>query len=186
MQNKKKYEPEPESSLSIEMIMEEFGTPIKRLIYSYVKDWEVASDLTQEVFITVYKKMDTFKGDSTLKTWIYRIAINKSKDFLKSWEYRNLAFYGKLFNLKKEKDRSPEAIFLQADESREIQKVIWSLPVKYREIVLLYYYQNLSFQEISETLNIPLSTVKTRLYRGQDKLKKILSTIRGDDNGQSS
>nr|WP_254119435.1 sigma-70 family RNA polymerase sigma factor [Bacillus sp. FJAT-29790] len=162
-------------ALALEMIMDEYGTMIKRLIYSYVKDWEIASDLTQEVFLTVYEKLETFHQRSSFKTWIFSIAINKSKDYLKSWHHRNLIINEKVFFFKKDTAKNPEAQLLQLDKQNELLKGVWSLPVKYREVLLLHYYQDFSFHEISTTLNIPLSTVKTRLYRAQEKMRKLLS-----------
>jgi RNA polymerase sigma-70 factor, ECF subfamily len=171
-------------ALVLEMIMEEYGTVLKRLIYSYVKDWNAASDLTQDTFITVYEKLENFQQRSSFKTWIFTIAINKSKDYLKSWHYRNLIMNEKIFLLKKDRGKDPEAAFLERDSHHELLKTIESLTVKYREVFLLHYYQDLSLAEISEALNIPISTVKTRLYRGQEKVRKILSASeRGEQHG---
>lgn len=174
-----------DTSFILEMIMDEYGTSLKRLIFTYVKDWGIASDLTQEVFITVYEKLASFEQRSSLKTWLFSIAINKSKDYLKSWHFRNLFLNDKVFLLKKETEKSPEAKYLIRAEQNYLVKQILSLPLKYREILQLHYYQDLSIQEISSTLKIPIGTVKTRLYRGQEKLKNIISNDRGDRNGQS-
>lgn len=171
-------------ALVLEMIMDEYGTVLKRLIYSYVKDWNAASDLTQDTFITVYEKLENFQQRSSFKTWIFTIAINKSKDYLKSWHYRNLVMNEKIFLLKKDRVKGPEAAFLEQDEHHELLKTIESLTVKYREVFLLHYYQDFSLAEISEALNIPISTVKTRLYRGQEKVRKILTASeRGEQHG---
>lgn len=181
----KAIEKKADTSFILEMIMDEYGTSLKRLIFTYVKDWGIASDLTQEVFITVYEKLASFEQRSSLKTWLFSIAINKSKDYLKSWHFRNLFLNDKVFLLKKETEKSPEAKYLIRAEQNYLVKQILSLPLKYREILQLHYYQDLSIQEISSTLKIPIGTVKTRLYRGQEKLKNIISNDRGDRNGQS-
>lgn len=170
-------------ALALEIIMDEYGTTLKRLIYSYVKNWEVASDLTQEVFITVYEKLDTFQQRSSFKTWIFTIAVNKSKDYLKSWHHRNLVMNEKIFFLKKDSAKGPEEYVLQANENSDLTALIWDLPLKYREILLLHYYQDLSIKEISEMLRLSIGTVKTRLYRGQDKLKKNFDFDRGEQHG---
>lgn len=81
---------------ALETIMNEYGTEIKRFIYSYIKNESDADDVTQDVFVTVYQKLDTFRGESTLRSWIYSIAINKSKDYLRSWKSRNLRIKEKL------------------------------------------------------------------------------------------
>ncbi|MDZ5471619.1 sigma-70 family RNA polymerase sigma factor [Bacillus sp. 31A1R] len=171
-------------SIVIECIMDEYGTVIKRLIFSYVKDWDIASDLTQEVFITCYEKLETFQQKSSFKTWIYRIAINKSKDYLKSWSYRNMVLNEKILFFKKDNNKGPDASIIDKEFSTELSKIIWDLPVKYREVILLYFYQEHTLHEISEMLTLPLSTVKSRLYRGQDRIKKMyLFSDRGEQHG---
>jgi RNA polymerase sigma-70 factor, ECF subfamily len=167
----------------IEMVMNAYGTKLKRMIYSYVKDWEVASDLTQEVFITVYEKLLSFKQRSSFKTWIYTIAINKSKDYLKSWHYRNLVINEKLFFFKQSGEKSPEDLLLQQDVRSELAKAIMAMPVKYREVFLLHYYQDFTYSEISDALHIPLATVKTRLFRGKERCKQFLTNERGEQHG---
>lgn len=167
----------------IEMVMDEYGTKLKHMVYSYVKDWEVASDITQEVFIIVYEKLLSFKQRSSFKTWIYTIAINKSKDYLKSWHYRNLVINEKLFFFKQSTDKSPEVIMIEEDERSELTKAIMSLPVKYREVFLLHYYQDFTYSEISEALHLPLATVRTRIYRGKERCKQFLMKERGEQHG---
>jgi RNA polymerase sigma-70 factor, ECF subfamily len=71
-------------------LMKQYGEEIKRLIYMFVKNLPQAEDLTQDVFVTLYTKLDTFRGDAAISSWIYSIAINKSKDYLKSWSYRKM------------------------------------------------------------------------------------------------
>ena len=71
-------------------IMTRHGQDILRLVYSYVSNKEVAEDLTQDIFVKCYKALHTYNGKSTLRTWLWRIAINHCKDFLKSWYNRNV------------------------------------------------------------------------------------------------
>lgn len=168
----------------LEMIMDEYGTKIKKLVYSYVNNWDIATDLTQEVFITVYQKLDSFQYRSTFKTWIFTIAINKCKDYLKSWHYRNIVLNEKLFFFMNDTKKSPEVQVVLQDDSNELYRIIWTLPTKYREVFILHYYEDLSLQEISDALNISVSTVKTRLYRGKEKVKKLYSNEgRGEQLG---
>ncbi len=169
---------EDEDLISFNEIMETYGESIKRLIYTYVHDWSVAEDLTQDVFVIVYLKLDTFEQRSSLKTWICSIAINKCKDFIKSWNFRKV----KLFNSLPEKylvtiDDNPEGQMIQHDEELLVAKSILSLPVKYREIIILFYYQEMQIADIGEILGLNESTVKTRLQRGRGKLKKLLGGV---------
>lgn len=168
----------------LDIIMDAYGDRVKRLAYSYVKDWGIASDLTQEVFVTVYIKLETFEKRASFKTWLFKIAVNKCKDYLKSWHYRNLIMNEKVLFFMKDRAKTPEEQTLERDESCRLLKAILDLPLKYREVFLLHYYQDLSIQEISNTLAIPLATVKTRLFRGKEKLKDIYSlTDRGENHG---
>lgn len=168
----------------LEIIMDAYGDRIKRLVYSYVKSWETASDLTQEVFVTAYIKLDTFQRRSSFKTWLYTIAVNKCKDYLKSWHYRNMIMNEKVFHFVKDRGNTPEEAALHNDASSKLLQAVMEMPLKYREVILLHYYQDLSLQEIGETLGLPITTVKTRLFRGKEKLKRVFPSYeRGENHG---
>lgn len=154
----------------LDSLMEEYGDMVIRLAYTYVKEKQLAEDIAQEVFINCYKSLDRFQGKSSYQTWIYRITVNKCKDVLKSWSFRNIFLkeISKLMNIlptfedpKLEVSEEKEAIF----------KEILALPIKQREIIILHYYEDLSIQEIANLLKINPNTVKTRLHRARTKLK---------------
>ncbi|MBP1081832.1 MULTISPECIES: sigma-70 family RNA polymerase sigma factor [Bacillus] len=157
---------------TIEKLMDEHGTSIKRLIFTYVKHWETASDLTQDVFLTVFEKLDTFQGRSSLKTWVFSIAINKSKDYLKSWHFNHILLH-KISN--KDTNKTPEEEIMSQHDRKELYNNILTLPPKYRELIFLHYYNDMTVKEISEVTGLPAATIKTRLYRGKEKLKKKLN-----------
>lgn len=127
-------------------------------------------EITQDVFLTAFQKLEGFKGDSSLKTWLYSIAINKSKDYLKSWHYRYMSF--NQFFQDRGSVKSIETEIIAMQRNLELSKTIMTLPVKYREIIILYYYHDLDSREISTLLSINVSTVRTRLTRGRDLLKR--------------
>lgn len=139
----------------------------------YVGDYHMAEDLFQEVFIKVNQKISTFHGDSSIKTWIIRIAINTCKDYLKS------AYYKRVVPLM---DFKEDAIVSECDfesvenedRNRMIRKAVWNLPLKYRDIFICVYFQELSLAETATILHIPEGTIKSRLKRGRDQLKKSL------------
>lgn len=169
---------------ALEILMDAYGDRIKRLVYSYVKDWVIAGEITQEAFVAAYVNMDAFGRRSSYKTWISTIAVNKCKDYLKSWNYKHTLLNEKVFFFMKDSKRTPEEQFLQTSESAGLLEAVLELPLKYREGFLLYYYQDLSIDEISDTLGISPATVKTRLYRGKNKLKSAYqSDVRGEDHG---
>ena len=151
-------------------IVREYVNDIRKIVYTYVKNHHTMEDITQEVFWSAYRNLGQFRGDSAIKTWLIKIAINKAKDYLKSWHYRVI----KITNLIKEDSvsRETEQVVIDNDRDQELAKVIMDLPIKYREVIILYYYEELDTNEISNILNINLNTVKTRLNRGRDLVKR--------------
>jgi RNA polymerase sigma factor (sigma-70 family) len=155
----------------IEELIDRHGTEIKRLAYLYVKDVSLAEDILQEVFISCYKNLDKFNGKSTYKTWLIRITINKSKDVLRKWSFRNLIFKPTIHIYTEE---SPEIKVLENYQNRVLIKNVMDLPIKFREVILLYYYEELSLEEISEITGSKINTIKTRLHRARKSLNVII------------
>lgn len=158
------------NSEEFDEIVREYVNDIRKIVYTYVKNHHTMEDITQEVFWSAYRNLGQFRGDSAIKTWLIKIAINKAKDYLKSWHYRAI----KITNLIKEDsiNRETEQAVIDNDRDQELAKVIMDLPIKYREVIILYYYEELDTNEISNILNINLNTVKTRLNRGRDLVKR--------------
>lgn len=157
----------------MEDLIRTYGTDVLRTAYLYVGDYHMAEDLFQEVFIKVNQKIHTFQGESSIKTWIIRITINTCKDYLKSAYYRRVVPFIDLTEDARESENDFEKIENQ-DRDRIIREAVWNLPLKYRDIFLCVYFQELSLIETAKVLRIPEGTVKSRLKRGRDKLKKIL------------
>jgi RNA polymerase sigma-70 factor, ECF subfamily len=152
-------------------IVETYVNDIRKIVFSYVKNHHTMEDITQEVFITAYNNLDKFRGESSVRTWLLRIAVNKSKDFLKSWHYRKIQltnWIGKDEMVRKD----VEVTILNNIRDKELANMIMELPIKYREVIILYYYQGLDTNEISSLLNVNVNTVKTRLIRGRDLVKR--------------
>lgn len=162
--------------------MKEHGTPLLKLVYSYVKNWTTAEDIVQETFITFAQKYHQFQGKSSLKTWLYQIAINKSKDFLKSPKNRLLQITSIVTTLS-DKNSGLEEGIIENEDYRVIGKCLFKLQLKYREVLNLFYYEDLSIKEISNVLSITESNVKTRLSRGREKFRQVyLKEVK--DNGR--
>lgn len=158
----------------LEEVMSQYGKEVLYIAYSYVKDYRLAEDIAQEVFIKFYQRVDSFRNESSLKTWIIRIAINQSKDHLKKWETRKLLFSNKLSEILHEfTGNNPQTQVLHKETSKELHRKLLSLPVKYREVLFLYYYEELKVSEIAECLEININTAKTRLKTAKEKLKKM-------------
>ncbi len=155
-------------------LMDQYGNMIIRLAYTYVKQKEAAEDISQEVFISCYKHLDSFEEKATYKTWLYKITVNKCKDYLKSWSKRNL-FSMELNKLVYFHSTNQEE---EENSDREIFDEVMKLPIKQREVIILHYYEEFSIQEISELLKLNCNTIKTRLHRGRNKLKQIVSEVK--------
>lgn len=165
---------------AIEYAMDLYGEKLKRFIYTYTKSWTQTEDVLQEVFLSVYMNLDNFKGESSFKTWIYRIAANKCKDHLRSWHYLHFQLTDKLFWFDR-REKSAEDELVEKDGQERLMENILKLPVKYRESILLYYVKEFSMPEIAEILDLHIETVKTRIRRGRDKLKVFYSAEEGNE-----
>ncbi|KGX91827.1 sigma-70 family RNA polymerase sigma factor [Pontibacillus marinus] len=150
--------------------MEQHGDYLKRLIYTYVKDFQKSEDIVQEVFVKFYQNLENFEGRSSIKTYLYRIAVNECNNYLRSWHYRKLEVTEKIKKIKKR--ISVEGEYIQKEQSQTVAQLVSGLPVKYREVIWLYYYVELTVPEIAEVIKCPANTVKTRLARGR-KLAKL-------------
>jgi RNA polymerase sigma-70 factor, ECF subfamily len=160
-----------EKEVQIDEIMNRYGQDILQLVYSYVNNKEVAEDLTQDIFVKCYKALHTYNGKSKLKTWLWRIAINHCKDFLKSWYNKNVIVSDEEpFNNKTRKEMI-EQVVMQQEEDYQLITAIIALPIKYREVIYLYYYEELPIKEVALLTDVGENTVKSRLRRAKDLLK---------------
>ncbi|HET7627645.1 MAG TPA: sigma-70 family RNA polymerase sigma factor [Bacillales bacterium] len=163
-----------DSETVVVALMEKYGSDLKKLAFTYVRDWEKAEDIVQDVFIACYENLNDFRGDSTFKTWLFRITVNRCKDWLKSWPFRHIhlgkpAFEQELASA----DALPERETVKADENRKLAEKVMALPLKYKEVIILHYYSGLKTEEVAESLKTKANTVRTRLRRARALLKKM-------------
>ncbi|WP_233143874.1 sigma-70 family RNA polymerase sigma factor [Lottiidibacillus patelloidae] len=161
-------------------LMEEYGQSVARLAYTYVKDKALAEDISQEVFIKCYQNLKGFRNESSYKTWVYRITVNHCKDVLRSWTLRNV-IPTEIFSSKREQhsfrgeeSKSPEYMALSNENDSEIAEAVLKLPIKLREVIIFYYYEDQKIEEVANQLNLNVNTVKTRLMRAKKKLRKLM------------
>lgn len=148
--------------------MDLYGHYLLRLAYTYVKSKERAEDIVQEVFIRYYIHMEQFEGRSSVKTYLYRMVVNECHNYFKSWSYRKTELTN--FFKKQEAFTSVESQILKQEEMDVIAHSITTLETKYREILWLYYYDELSITDIASILQCSINTVKTRLARGRKRV----------------
>ncbi|MDP1421265.1 sigma-70 family RNA polymerase sigma factor [Peribacillus simplex] len=153
----------------LDEIMSLYGQDILQLVYSYVKDAVVAEDLTQEIFIKCYKALPTYNQQSNIRTWLWRIAINHCKDYRKSWYFRNVSTAEEAQEWTSTDNVEEEVI--QHDEDMQLAGAVMELPIQYRELIYLHYFQEMKLKEISEITGVKLGTVKTRMRQAKRRLK---------------
>lgn len=164
-------------------IMDEHGEYCLRVAYLYVNDWAVAEEIVQDVFFAYYCQQERFEQRSSLKTYLVKITVHKSHDYLRSWKNKRHMLLEKLhIGVSK---RTPEKELVEKDDRRILTTALFELPIAYREVLILYYYQELKIREIAEILASTENTIKTRLRRARQKLQEKLDRndweVLGDD-----
>ena len=149
---------------SLEQAMEEHGKSVFAAACSILKNREDAEDVVQDTFLRFYTGKKEFESDDHLRAWLLRVAVNRSKDLLRSTHrQRELPF-----------EESPVEFAFPSEESRELFRAVTDLPEVYRIVVHLYYYEDYPVKEIARILRLPQAAVKTRLFRGRQLLRKAL------------
>jgi RNA polymerase sigma-70 factor, ECF subfamily len=160
-----------ENEINIDYIMNKYGQDILQLVYSYVNNKEVAEDLTQDIFVKCYKALHTYSGKSKLKTWLWRIAINHCKDFLKSWYNKKVILCDEESIINTTKKEMIEQTVIQKEDDYQLILAIMELPIKYREVIYLFYYEEIPIKEVAFLTDVGENTVKSRLRRAKEILK---------------
>lgn len=148
-------------------LMETHGSSILRVCYLYLKDHALAQDAAQTTFVKAWKALATLREGSTEKAWLMRIAVNTCKSTLKSAEYR-------LYAQSPDMDDLPEPSMEDEHPDDTVLSAVMQLPEKYREVIMLHYYQGLPSPEVARILRIPQATVLTRLHRARKLLESSL------------
>jgi len=164
-------------------LIQRYEQPVFNLICRLMDDPSEGSDVVQEVFLKVFRKIGTFRGDSSLKTWIYRIAVNEARN-QRRWFIRHrgkeIALEPAESNAQGPQDwlsdpgRSPYQTALDQETHALIESALQKVSPNYRAAVVLREVEDLSYEEISEVLEISLGTVKSRILRGRESLRKHL------------
>ncbi|WP_157967373.1 sigma-70 family RNA polymerase sigma factor [Paraliobacillus zengyii] len=160
----------------INELMDMYSSELKRIAYFYVHDLPQCEDIVQEVFISCYKNIHRFRNDSSYKTWLIRITVNKCKDYKRKWNIRNLVYKPSVESLinKTNQEKTASQYLEEKEDAEAIISTINNFPSKYKEVLILYYYNDLTLKEISSVTKIKFNTVKTRYARGRELLKKEL------------
>ncbi|GIK21127.1 MAG: sigma-70 family RNA polymerase sigma factor [Ignavibacteriaceae bacterium] len=146
---------------------------VRNIIYLTLSNTDAIDDIAQEVFITVFKNLKSFRFESQFTTWLYRITINKCKDHLRKTKIRKI-----FLPLKDDEEYNVlGSINENTDVKQIVRNAIASLPDKLRLPIMLKDLEGFSYQEIADTMNCEIGTIKSRIFRGRETLKNILKPI---------
>ena len=150
-----------------------------------LRNFELAKDSSQNAFVKAYLGLKNFREDAKFKTWFYRIVMNEAKDALRKEKSRGLFKFlshsqseeeggESILELIPASGESPREVFEKQEAKKQLEQAIMKLPERERDVFILRYFNALSIDEVSETLNIAVGTVKAHLAQGTKKLRSIL------------
>ena len=152
-------------------LIEQYKLPIYKTAKSILKDEDDVCDAIQDTALSIYKNIPNLKNEEYFKTWVIRITINKCYDILKKHKLNNEKMLKAQEDVSELHTNFDNNVILQTD----LQTTLELLEENLRTVTVLYYYNDLSISEISDILNIPKGTVKSRIFRAREKLYEILS-----------
>ncbi len=172
---------------AFEDLLHHFERPVYSLCFRLLGDAEEARDAAQETFLKVYRGLSGFRGEAGLKTWIYRIAINQAMNQQRWWRRRHrdetvsldLARGDSetLGNLLPASSASPEQLAIATERERSILRALAEIKPEYRVTLVLREIEELSYEEIAKTLGISIGTVKSRIARGREELRRRVKDL---------
>ena len=164
-------------------LIDNYKNMVYNLAYRMSNNPHEAEDISQEAFLRAYQSLARFNPSYKFSTWLYQITLNIIKDRFKKKELDYVSLDtpvetddSEFYPQPADSTNNPEQIMAQKENARAVQQAINSLPLKYREVLVLRPLQDLSYIEIVNILKIPQGTVKIRLYRAREQLRKILET----------
>ena len=169
---------------AFDLLVLKYEHKIVNLVMRYVRDPETALDISQEAFIKAYRALPRFRGDSAFYTWLYRIAVNTAKNHLASQRRRPMDVeldlqdpeqYG--LHAKLKETDTPEAISLSQELQEILERAIHALPDDLRTAIILRELDGMSYEEIAETMDCPVGTVRSRIFRARDAIGKKIGTL---------
>jgi RNA polymerase sigma-70 factor (ECF subfamily) len=173
---------------AFEELVAHFERPVYALCFRLLSDAEEARDAAQETFLKVYRGLGGFRGEAGLKTWIYRIAINQAMNQKRWWRRRKREETISLDitrgesnttigNLLPGRGSSPEAQAISSERERNILRALDEIKEEYRIALMLREIEELSYEEIGQTLSISVGTVKSRIARGREELRRKVKNL---------
>jgi RNA polymerase sigma-70 factor (ECF subfamily) len=172
---------------AFETLVTRYTADIYALLFRLTQDVEEAQDLTQETFMRVLKAVKNFRGEADLKTWLYRIAINESRNRFRWWKRRNRertvsldaedSYETSVYEKISGNSENPETETLRRERQTALQDALRRLSVNFREAIVLRDIEGLSYEEVAAALETNVGTVKSRIARGREELRKMLEGL---------
>ncbi len=171
---------------AFDLLVLKYQHKIVNLVMRYVRDPEMALDITQDAFIKAYRALPRFRGDSAFYTWIYRIAVNTAKNYLAAQRRRPMDIELDLqdpeqydLHAKLKETDTPEAVAISDEVQEILERAIAALPEDLRTAIILRELDGMSYEEIAQTMDCPVGTVRSRIFRARDAIgKKVGAVIR--------
>jgi RNA polymerase sigma-70 factor (ECF subfamily) len=169
---------------AFDLLVLKYEHKIVNLVLRYVRDPELALDISQEAFIKAYRALPRFRGDSAFYTWLYRIAVNTAKNYLAAQRRRPTDIeldlqdpeqYG--LHAKLKETDTPEGVALSQELQETLERAIQALPDDLRTAIILRELDGMSYEEIAETMDCPVGTVRSRIFRARDAIGKKVGTL---------
>lgn len=169
---------------AFDLLVLKYEQKIVNLVMRYVRDPEQALDITQEAFIKAYRALPRFRGDSAFYTWLYRIAVNTAKNYLAAQRRRPTDIeldmqdpdqYG--LHAKLKETDTPEGVTLSQELREALERAIEGLPDDLRTAIILRELDGMSYEEIAQTMDCPVGTVRSRIFRARDAIANKVGTL---------
>jgi RNA polymerase sigma-70 factor (ECF subfamily) len=161
-------------------LIDRHASAIINLAYRMVGNQAEAEDLAQETFLAAFKALPAFRADAKFSTWLYRIASNKCKDWLRvkrPGQGQHDVDVDEQLDLHVVEDRTPETLLSQQQVAQQLERAIQRLPVLYREAFVLKHIEGLSYEEMEDIVGVSGDTLKMRVYKGRVQLSRELAAL---------
>lgn len=169
---------------AFDMLVLKYQHKIVNLIMRYVRDPEQALDIAQDAFIKAYRALPRFRGDSAFYTWLYRIAVNTAKNHLAAQRRRPIDIELDLqdseqydLHAKLKETDTPEGVTISEELRKTVEKAIQLLPEDLRTAIVLRELDGMSYEEIAQTMECPVGTVRSRIFRARDAISRKVGTL---------
>ena len=169
-------------SKAFELLLKKYQRRIFHLVYRITQNPDAVEPLSQEIFFKAYKSIASFKGDSRFYTWLYRIAVNtclshNKRGYLEESRGKQLEanFGGAFPDISALQTEDPEQLFMKKEFLRYLLNCVNQLPVELQTAIVLREFTGLNYEEIADVMQVPIGTVRSRIFRARTRLKEMLA-----------